>query len=174
MSFDDKPDRFIFVNAPTIINAGPRDARRQLRSQLMRRVYFKKCQVPSSYLADLIDQIAEKQVDSNQLTPCRCDVSSSSSAPSLTQARRRTSRAGTNAYQAYASNTFSRPASHPSPPSLGQGTFSVNACEAASGVLSGQARFSLALPTLKGSRGIRLGQREDHTLVIRCKQSQAE
>jgi hypothetical protein len=129
MSSDEKPDRFIFVNAPTIINAGPRDARRQLRSQLMRRVHFKKYQAPSSHLAELIDQIGDEQVD--ELTQCRCDESSSSSAkgtpPPTDQIQRQTSRAGTNTY--HASNTSSRQGSHPAPPSPGKGGFSVNICE---------------------------------------------
>ncbi|KAH8705997.1 hypothetical protein BGW36DRAFT_285973 [Talaromyces proteolyticus] len=53
-------DKFIFVNAPTIINAGPRDARRQLRSQLMRRVYLKKYKEPSSRSDDNVVDTIEK------------------------------------------------------------------------------------------------------------------
>jgi hypothetical protein len=45
MASVDQPNRFIFVNAPTL-RSGPRDARRQLRSQLMRRVYLEKHQIP--------------------------------------------------------------------------------------------------------------------------------
>lgn len=52
-------DKFIFVNAPTIINAGPRDARRQLRSQLMRRVYLRKYQDPPSQIEDVVDTIEQ-------------------------------------------------------------------------------------------------------------------
>jgi hypothetical protein len=126
MSFDEKPDRFIFVNAPTIIDAGPRDARRQLRSQLMRRVHFKKYQVQSPYLAELIDQIGNEQVD--ELTQCRCDVSSSSSAPPSTgQIQRPTSPAKTNAY--HTTNTSSKRRSYPFPPSPVQEGFSVHICE---------------------------------------------
>jgi hypothetical protein len=50
-------DKFIFVNAPTIINAGPRDARRQLRSQLMRRVYLRKYQEPTPRIEHVVDTI---------------------------------------------------------------------------------------------------------------------
>ncbi|CRG89124.1 Protein transport protein sec39 [Talaromyces islandicus] len=52
-------DKFIFVNAPTIINAGPRDARRQLRSQLMRRVYLRKYQEPPPRIEDVVDTIEQ-------------------------------------------------------------------------------------------------------------------
>lgn len=53
-------DKFIFVNAPTIINAGPRDARRQLRSQLMRRVYLRKYQDPSPRIEHVVDTIEQE------------------------------------------------------------------------------------------------------------------
>lgn len=52
-------DKFIFVNAPTIINAGPRDARRQLRSQLMRRVYLRKYKVSPPQIPDIVDTIEQ-------------------------------------------------------------------------------------------------------------------
>ncbi|OKL55316.1 hypothetical protein UA08_09395 [Talaromyces atroroseus] len=54
-------DKFIFVNAPTIINAGPRDARRELRSQLMRRVYFKKYQVSPPPSEDDLANVNEEE-----------------------------------------------------------------------------------------------------------------
>jgi hypothetical protein len=60
-------DKFIFVNAPTIINAGPRDARRELRSQLMRRVYLKKYQVsPPPSGEDIANVDEEESVGSSK------------------------------------------------------------------------------------------------------------
>jgi hypothetical protein len=65
-------DKFIFVNAPTIINAGPRDARRQLRSQLMRRVYLKKYKVPPQSVED--DGVSVGEGDSSS-SPEQCHCS---------------------------------------------------------------------------------------------------
>ncbi|QGA19774.1 hypothetical protein EYB26_007468 [Talaromyces marneffei] len=62
-------DKFIFVNAPTIINAGPRDARRQLRSQLMRRVYLKKYRVTPRSVQDNGVNVGERDSSS---TPEQC------------------------------------------------------------------------------------------------------
>lgn len=67
-------DKFIFVNAPTIINAGPRDARRQLRSQLMRRVYLKKYQVTPSPTEDDVVSVDGKE-SVGQSEKCRCEES---------------------------------------------------------------------------------------------------
>lgn len=76
-------DKFIFVNAPTIINAGPRDARRQLRSQLMRRVYLKKYKVSPSTIADAGVVLSERD-SSRSPEQCHCSqpaVSSTLSPP---------------------------------------------------------------------------------------------
>lgn len=71
-------DKFIFVNAPTIINAGPRDARRQLRSQLMRRVYLKKYKVSPSAVEDDGINVAERDSSSSP-EQCHCSHPSASS-----------------------------------------------------------------------------------------------
>lgn len=71
-------DKFIFVNAPTIINAGPRDARRQLRSQLMRRVYLKKYKVSPSTVEDDGGNVAEGDSSSSP-EQCHCSRPSASS-----------------------------------------------------------------------------------------------
>jgi len=75
-------DKFIFVNAPTIINAGPRDARRQLRSQLMRRVYLKKYKVSPSAVEDDGTVIGERDSSSSP-EQCQCSHPSVSSGLSL-------------------------------------------------------------------------------------------
>lgn len=65
-------DKFIFVNAPTIINAGPRDARRELRSQLMRRVYLKKYKV----LPPTVKDESANSVDNDlPISPGKCHCS---------------------------------------------------------------------------------------------------
>jgi hypothetical protein len=71
-------DKFIFVNAPTIINAGPRDARRQLRSQLMRRVYLKKYKVSPSAVEDDGINVTERDSSSSP-EQCHCSHPSASS-----------------------------------------------------------------------------------------------
>lgn len=83
-------DKFIFVNAPTIINAGPRDARRQLRSQLMRRVYLKKYKVSPSAVEDAGVGVAERDSSSSP-EQCHClhpSVSSRLSPPDDTHHER--------------------------------------------------------------------------------------
>lgn len=83
-------DKFIFVNAPTIINAGPRDARRQLRSQLMRRVYLKKYKGSPSEVEDDGVSMAERDSPSSP-EQCHCShpwVSSRMSPPDDTHHER--------------------------------------------------------------------------------------
>ncbi|EED15666.1 conserved hypothetical protein [Talaromyces stipitatus ATCC 10500] len=87
-------DKFIFVNAPTIVNAGPRDARRHLRSQLMRRVYLKKYKVsPPSAEEDGVGTRNKDLSDSPE--QCHCSPPSVSTRPSSPDdGRRKKNKAG--------------------------------------------------------------------------------
>lgn len=77
-------DKFIFVNAPAIVNAGSKDAQHELRSQLMRRIYSKKRQVtPPRFKEEVCDASAAQGKHATNPGSSNSEMSSNGRSASL-------------------------------------------------------------------------------------------
>lgn len=72
MTSKEQSDRFVFINAPALVSAGTREDRRQVRSQLMRRLYQER-QSPKGQSPVIIHTHTSNHKEAKEsLAVCRC------------------------------------------------------------------------------------------------------